>query len=95
MILTPEEIEQQIKDERARHEELNAEIREWEKKKREQQKRAGGSASSSQHTTKTSKDIRKLENRLQLVSNEVPMQAIQIATFLLCAVCFLCSISLP
>jgi len=67
MLLTLEEIEQQIKEERTRHNELNSEIREWEKKKRDQQKKAGGSASSSQHTTKTSKDIRKLENRLQLV----------------------------
>ncbi|KAK2148881.1 hypothetical protein LSH36_477g01000 [Paralvinella palmiformis] len=67
---TKQEIEQQIKEERTRHNELNSEIREWEKKKRDQQKKAGGSASSSQHTTKTSKDIRKLENRLQLANNK-------------------------
>lgn len=57
-----------MKEERKRHQELDAEIREMEKKISGQHKNMGGVHMSSQHTQKTSKGVRKLENQLQLVS---------------------------
>lgn len=63
------DVEQQIKDERKKQQEMDAEIREWEKKINKQHKNMGGVHMSSQHTTKTSKNVRKLENQLQLSNN--------------------------
>lgn len=51
------------------HTELDAKIREWEKKIRNQHKNMGGVHMSSQHTVQTQKTIRTLENRLDQVRN--------------------------
>ncbi|XP_048249157.1 coiled-coil domain-containing protein 63-like [Haliotis cracherodii] len=54
----------EIKEEKQNHVELDAKIREWEKKIRNQHKNMGGVHMSSQHTTQTQKTVRVLENRL-------------------------------
>ncbi|XP_067659008.1 coiled-coil domain-containing protein 63-like [Haliotis asinina] len=54
----------EIKEEKQHHVELDAKIREWEKKIRNQHKNMGGVHMSAQHTTQTQKTVRVLENRL-------------------------------
>jgi len=58
-----------ISDEHKKQEELDAEIREWEKKIRNQHKNMGGVHMSGQHNVKVQKTVRKLENQLQLANN--------------------------
>jgi hypothetical protein len=64
------DVETAITDERKLHKELDAEIREWEKKLKKTHKNMGGVHMSAAHTQKVSKDVRKLENQLQLVRHE-------------------------
>ena len=70
-----ENIDDQIEEERKRAEELKTEVREWERKNKDQNKNMGGVHMSAQHHVQTLKNIRKLENSLQLVSidNQVNM----------------------
>lgn len=63
-----ESIEDEIEEEHKKQEELNAEIRAWEKKNKEQNKKMGGVHMSAQHNLQTAKNIRKLEGNLQQVS---------------------------
>ena len=66
-IALTETVEQEISDEKARHEELNAQIREWEKKMKTQHKGMGGVNMSRGHIVRTQKNISKLENQLSQV----------------------------
>ncbi|XP_078335356.1 coiled-coil domain-containing protein 63-like isoform X2 [Crassostrea virginica] len=59
-----EDYDTEINEEKQMHTELDAKIREWEKKIRNQHKNMGGVHMSSQHTVQTQKTIRTLENRL-------------------------------
>ena len=61
------DVEQQIKDEKERHKELDGEIRSSEKKVKEKHKGMGGVNNSSQNSSQTVKNNRKLENQLQMV----------------------------
>ncbi|ELU09042.1 hypothetical protein CAPTEDRAFT_158042 [Capitella teleta] len=63
------DVETSITEERKLHQELDAEIREWEKKLRKTHKNMGGVHMSAAHTHKVSKDVRKMENQLQLSNN--------------------------
>ena len=60
-------MEQEINEEKGRHEELNAQIREWEKKMKDQHKNMGGVHMSRGHIIKTQKNVSKLENQLSQV----------------------------
>ena len=62
-----EDYDTEISDEKKLHVELDAKIREWEKKIKVQHKNMGGIHMSSQHTVQTQKTIRTLENRLDQV----------------------------
>lgn len=62
-------IEQQIEEERKAAEEVKSELREWQKKNKEQNKKMGGVHMSSQHHKQTVKNVRKLDNQLELVRN--------------------------
>ncbi|CAH1775288.1 unnamed protein product [Owenia fusiformis] len=59
-----DDLHQSIDDEKENQKELDAKIREWEKKIRDQHKNMGGIHMSRQHTIKTQKNVRVLENRL-------------------------------
>ncbi|KAK3087593.1 hypothetical protein FSP39_007948 [Pinctada imbricata] len=59
-----EDYDTEISEEKKLHVELDAKIREWEKKIKVQHKNMGGIHMSSQHTVQTQKTIRTLENRL-------------------------------
>lgn len=65
--LFTEDYDTEINEEKQMHTELDAKIREWEKKIRNQHKNMGGVHMSSQHTVQTQKTIRTLENRLDQV----------------------------
>ena len=60
-------IQDQIKEEKEKHEELDAQIREARKKVKEQNKNMGGVNMSRVHAMQTQKKVTKLENTLQLV----------------------------
>ena len=60
-------IQDQIKEEKEKHEELDAQIREARKKVKEQNKNMGGVNMSRAHAMQTQKKVTKLENTLQLV----------------------------
>ena len=66
MLLTAE-TEQDIANEKLQEQELEAEIREWQRKLKSQHKTMGGVHMSSQHTSQVLKNVHKLENQLQLV----------------------------
>ena len=60
-------IQDQIQEEREKHEELDAQIREERKKVKEQHKNMGGVNMSKAHAMQTQKKVTRLENTLQLV----------------------------
>ena len=62
-----ENIEEQIEEEKKRAEELKSEVREWERKNKDDNKKMGGVHMSAQHHVQTLKNVRKLDNNLQLV----------------------------
>lgn len=66
-VVTVENVEDQIEEERKRSEELKSECREWEKKNKEENKKMGGVHMSAQHHVTTVKNVRKLDNQLELV----------------------------
>lgn len=59
-----EENENDIEEEKKMHIELDAQVREWEKRIKGQHKNMGGVHMSSQHTVQMQKTLRTLENRL-------------------------------
>ena len=63
----PEDYSNEIDDEKKKIIELDAKIREWERKIKNQHKNMGGVHMSSQHTVQTQKTLRTLENRLDSV----------------------------
>ena len=63
-----DENEIDIDEEKKMHIELDAQIREWEKRIKGQHKNMGGVHMSSQHTVQMQKTVRTLENRLDQVS---------------------------
>jgi len=65
--LFTEDYDTEINEEKKKSTELDAKIRDWEKKIKHQHKNMGGVHMSSQHTVQTQKTIRTLENRLDQV----------------------------
>ena len=65
-------IDQQIEEERKASEEVRSEMREWQKKNKEQNKKMGGVHMSAAHHKQTVKNVRKLDNQLELVRKNSP-----------------------
>lgn len=59
-----QDLEQEIENERKKHQELDSKIHEWERKVRKQQKSMGGINMGREFTVKTNRKVRVLEGRL-------------------------------